>query len=181
MASSVSQAARRYADALLAACAEDEVETVADELSTFAHAVEDSFDLKNVLQNPTFSADERNATLGAVMKHLGLGDRTQKFVSLLLERDRQGELSAISEAFAALVADKTNRATAVIRTAATLDANTQEQLKRALEKRTGKKLEITVAIDPSLIGGIRAEVGTLVYDGTIKAELERLGETLRAY
>ncbi|MEO1336576.1 MAG: F0F1 ATP synthase subunit delta, partial [Myxococcota bacterium] len=86
---------------------------------------------------------------------------------------------AISEAFRALVDEKMNRATGTIRTAAELDEATQEQLKRALEKRTGKQLDLDVVIDPSLIGGVRAEVGTLVFDGTIKSELEKLRETLR--
>ena len=49
-----------------------------------------------------------------------------------------------------------------------------DQLRRALERRTGKKIEMNVEVDPSLIGGIRAEVGSFVLDGTIRTELERL-------
>ena len=179
MASIVSQASRRYAEALLAACDDDEIELVANELSSFARAAQESFDLRNVLLNPTFSAEEQSRTLSALMTAMSLTDRTQKFVKLLVERDRQSELSSISVAFSALVADKTNRAKGTIRTAAELDPSTQESLKYALEKRTGKKLDLTIIVDPSLIGGIRAEVGTLVFDGSIKAELEKLRETLR--
>ena len=180
MAASVSQVSRRYAEALLAACSDDEVEAVAQELTAFSTAVQESFDLKNVLLNPTFGDEERRSTLEALMAHIGLSERTQRFIVLLIERERQGDLESIAEAFAGLVADKTSKATAIVRTAAELDPSTQEQLKWALEKRTGKKLEMDVTVDPSLIGGIRAEVGMLVFDGTIKAELDKLRESLRA-
>ena len=180
MASIRSQAARRYAEALLAACDDGEIESVATELSSFAEAVDNNFDLRNVLMNPTFSAAERGQTMEALMSHIGLSERSQKFINLLIARDRQGELQATSEAFATLVSERMNRATATVRTAAELDPSTQEQLKWALEKRTGKQLDMTVTVDPSLIGGLRAEVGTLVFDGSIKAELERLGEALRS-
>ncbi len=180
MASTGSQAARRYAEALLAACKDDEVESVAQEVAAFAAAADESFDLKNILLNPTFGSEERKRTLEALMAHMKLSDRAQKFVLLLVERDRQEEITGISEAFSKLVADNKNRAAAVIRSAAELDPSTTEALKWALERRTGKQLDITVAIDPSLIGGVRAEVGTLVFDGTIKAELEKLRESLRA-
>ena len=180
MASSGSQAARRYAAALLAACNDDEVESVAQEVAAFATAAEESFDLKNILLNPTFGSEERNSTLETLMGRMKLSDRAQKFILLLVERDRQNELTSISEAFSKLVADNKNRATAVIRTASELDESTTEALKRALERRTGKQLDLTVTIDPSLIGGVRAEVGTLVFDGSIKAELAKLRESLRS-
>lgn len=179
MASIGSQAARRYAEALLSACGEGEIETVAAELTGFAQATTESTDLKNVLLNPTFSAEERSRTLAALMEHMSLGERTRRFITLVVERDRQDELEGIAEAFDALVADKTNRATANIVSAAQLDSSQQEQLKRALEKRTGKKLDLKVTVDSSLIGGIRAEVSGIVFDGSIRAELDKLRETLR--
>ncbi len=179
MASSTSQAARRYAEALLASIGDDNAERVAQELESFATAVRESPDLGNVLFNPTFSDEERDQTVSAVMSRMELGEQTQKFIRVLIERDRQSEVESISETFSALVDERLNRAVATIRTAAELNEQTQAQLKAALERRTGKTLDLTIVVDPSLIGGVRAEIGTLVYDGTIKAELAKLSETLR--
>ena len=179
MASSDSQAAKRYAAALFTSCRKNELDAVARHLNNFATVVEENFDLRNVLLNPTFSDEERDAALAALMKKMKITKRTQKFIGLLIERDRQQEVRAIADAFASLVNKSTNRASALIRTASKLDSKTQDALKRALEKRTGKTLDMSIEVDPSLIGGIRAEVGTLVFDGTIRAELDRLKETLR--
>ncbi|MEM7676180.1 MAG: F0F1 ATP synthase subunit delta, partial [Myxococcota bacterium] len=86
VSSSESQVARRYADALLAACSDDEINDLSDELNSFANAVEESSDLKNVLLNPTFSAEEQQATLAAIMAHFSMSERSQNFINLLVER-----------------------------------------------------------------------------------------------
>jgi F-type H+-transporting ATPase subunit delta len=174
-------AARRYAEALLEACTragQTELGSIRDELGRFAAALDSVFDLENVLLNPIFGEDERKRALALVMDRLGLSEITRRFIALVEERDRMTELPAIASAFRKLADEREGRVRAQVRSAAELTPAAAEQLRRALERRTGKRVELEVTVDPALIGGIRTQVGSLVFDGTLRAELERLRATL---
>lgn len=178
-----SPASRRYAEALLEACTKEQVQDlppVRDELSRFAAMTEESFDLQNVLSNPVIGQDERSAVLDRVMEHMKLSELVRRFLRLVVEKDRMAEITHIAEAFRRLADARAGKVRAYVESAADLSPTASEQLRRALEKRTGKKVEMEITVDPSLIGGLRARVGSLVFDGTIKAELQRLQGRLRA-
>lgn len=177
----VSQASRRYAEAVVeSALTEGDaaLETLVEELSALSGALSVNTDLVHVLMNPAFSTEERVKVLDALMAHLKLSDRTQRFLRLLSDKGRIHELQGIAEAVQAIADDRAGRTTAYVETATELSAAATDQLKRALEKRTGKKLALEVSINPELIGGIRARVGTFLLDGSIQTELSRLREKL---
>jgi F-type H+-transporting ATPase subunit delta len=175
-----STAARRYAEALLEATPRDDLARARDDLARFAATVDATFDLRNVLLNPAFGEDERARVLDRVMDHLALGEVTRRFLRLVLERDRMLEVAAIAESFRKLADDRAGRIRAEVRSAGELTPTAAEQLRAALERRTGKKVDLAVTVDPELIGGLRAQVGSLVFDGTLRAELQRLRATLTA-
>jgi len=171
-----SQASRRYAEALLEAVQNEngDLIKIRDELSAFASAKVDVFDLRNVLENPSFTAEERTTVLDKVMGELSLSAVTKKFLKLVTERDRIEEIDEISATFASLADERAGKVRAVVETASELSGSAVEQLTKALEKGTGRKIELEVKVDTSLIGGVRTLVGSVVYDGTIRAELDRL-------
>ena len=172
-----SAASKRYADALVESIvAEDEgqLSRVVEEVGSVAGAVEMSRDLEHVLMNPAFSDDEKSTVLTAILDHLGVSERTRRFLALVAEKGRLADLSGIAEHLEQLAEDRAGRLTAVIETAAALNAAALDQLRKALEKRTGRSIEMEVRVDPDLIGGLRARVGTYVLDGTIRSELDRL-------
>ncbi len=175
-------ASRRYADALVegaASVSEAELDQVKLGLEQFAHAVATSPDLESVLENPVFTQAERSRVLEATMTRLGLPERVMKFLRLVADRGRIAELPAINEAVKLLADRREGRVQARVSSASELPPQTVDQLRKALEKKTGKRIEVHVTVDPSLIGGVRAQVGSLVFDGSIRAELARLRETLR--
>lgn len=177
----VSQASRRYAEAVVeSALTEGDaaLETLVEELTALAGALSVNADLGHVLMNPAFSTEERVKVLDALMAHLKLSERTQRFLRLLSDKGRIDELEAIAESVKAAADQRAGRTTAFVESAAELSPAATEALKRALEKRTGKKLELEVSINPDLIGGIRARVGTFLLDGSIQTELSRLREKL---
>lgn len=177
----VSQVSRRYAEAVVESTLTEgdaALDKLVTELNGLAGALSVNPDLGHVLMNPAFSTEERVKVLDALMAHLKLGDRTQRFLRLLSDKGRIHELAAIAESVQAIADDRAGRTTAYVETAAELSPSAVEQLKRALEKRTGKKLELEVTIKPELIGGIRARVGTFLLDGSIQTELARLRERL---
>jgi F-type H+-transporting ATPase subunit delta len=177
-----SQASRRYAQALVDIVSNDKdaLEAAQRDLDRFLEAVESSFDLKNALLNPSFSAADREKVLRSVMKSLALSDVMQRFLVLLVDAQRIRELSDIADAFRQMADERRGRMRAMVEAAAPLAPETSSRLKRVLEKATGRTIELEVKVDPNLIGGIRARVGTLVFDGTIRAELDRLKARLVA-
>ena len=177
----MSAAAKRYAEALLdsvMASGAEGAPRAAEELATLARAIDEAPDLRNALENPSYSLPERLKVLDAVSASLGLSKRTRTLARLAVERGRAADLGAIAEAFRKMLDERTGMVRALVTTARPLDDATWADIKAALEKRTGKTVELETQIDPELIGGVRAQVGSFVFDGSIRAELERLRERL---
>lgn len=177
----VSQASRRYAEAVVESAladGEDALSTLVEELSALAGALGVNSDLSQVLMNPAFSTEERANVLDALMSHFHLSGRTQRFLHLLSDKGRIQELGDIADAVSEIADTRAGRTTAYVETAAELSPTAVEQLKRALEKRTGKKLDLELTLNPALIGGLRARVGSFLLDGSIQTELTRLREKL---
>jgi F-type H+-transporting ATPase subunit delta len=179
----VSQAARRYAEAATESAlahGEAQLDALVQELGALAGALSVNRDLEHVLMNPAFGTAERTKVVEGLMAHLNLSPLTRQFLRLLSDKGRLTDLSAIAEAVKQISDDRAGRTVAHVETAAELSPAALEQLRRALERRTGKKLEMKVTVDPAVIGGIRARVGTFLLDGTIQTELARLRERLAA-
>ncbi|MBK8012348.1 MAG: ATP synthase F1 subunit delta [Deltaproteobacteria bacterium] len=171
-----SPASRRYAEALLETATSTgvDLESLRQSLADFAGNVATSFELRNALLNPSFTEAERRGVLDALMTRAGAPETLRRFLQLLLEKGRIAEVEGIAEVFKELANARAGRLQAHVTAAVTLDAATQEELRRALEKRTGRSVEITVDVDPSLIAGLRTQLGSIVYDGSVRAHLERL-------
>ncbi len=172
-----SAAARRYAEAFVesaAAKGDDTLTTLKDELNGLAAAMDEVPELADLLMNPAVTVEERSKALEQVMSSVGVSDLTQRCLRLLAEKDRIRELREIAKTVNELADERAGREQAYVTSAIEMSEGSIDQLRRALEKRTGKKIEMNVTVDPALIGGIRAEVGSFVLDGTIRTELERL-------
>ena len=181
--SRASPAALRYAEAFVESAAQQGSDTLSrsrEELKQFSEAIDQVFDLSNLLLNPAVSSDDRVRALDEIMRALGLSDLTARFLHLLAERDRISEVREISTAIDEIADARAGREQAHIQSATELSEATVDQLRRALEVRTGKKIAFDIEVDPSLIGGIRVQVGSLVLDGTIKSELARLRSALES-
>jgi F-type H+-transporting ATPase subunit delta len=165
-------AIRGYAHALFSiAEAEDALETVEDELFRFARALESESELRDSLTDPALPVDRKEAVI-----HDILGERASRhtisILDFLLEQGKARELAAIVDELVALAAERRKAAVAEVRTAVPLDDKTKERLAKALEHATGKKVELRVVIDQSVVGGVVARVGDQVIDGSIRKRLE---------
>jgi F-type H+-transporting ATPase subunit delta len=172
------EAIRGYAEALFSVAeAEEALEVVEDELFRFARALEREQRLRDALTEPTLPAERKRAVLGDV-----LGERanpyTVNLLRFLVEQGRARELPAIVDELVALAADRRQAAVADVRTAVPLDADHRERLADALGRATGKRVELKVVVDPSVVGGVVARVGDQVIDGTVRRRLELARERL---
>ena len=167
-----------YAQALLAVAeAEDDLGTVENELFAFAKVLERDGRLQEALTDPALPVENKRA----LVKEL-LGDRanlhTVSILGFLIEQGRAKELGQIVDGLAELAAERRKHVVAEVRSAVPLTQERRKKLAQALSKATGKNVEITVVIDPAVIGGILARVGDEVFDGTVRTRLEDARERL---
>lgn len=175
----MSSVARRYATALVdSASASQTLEPTVRELESLAAALAANPELSSVLLNPVFTPVERKKVLDALLTKLALSPVTLRFVQLLSERSRFDLVADVAREARRLADARGNRLRAFVDTAAPLTADAEADLRKALEQRTGKAIELVVRIDPMLLGGIRVRVGSIVLDGTIRSHLGALRESL---
>jgi F-type H+-transporting ATPase subunit delta len=167
--------ARRYARALFAIGVDKgSYEAFGRELAALAETYADAPELREALSNPVFRFDQRVAILDKLLPRVAPSPELRSFAQLLLDRRRIGALPAIARAYKEMVDEKLGRVQALVTSAKPLDPGTAASVQRALERRTGKKVVLESTVDPSLIGGIVARVGDLVFDGSLRTRLETL-------
>jgi F-type H+-transporting ATPase subunit delta len=179
MAALAGSVSRRYARALFSLGVDNGMfEVYGRELGSMARLYESSSELRQALDNPVFRGGERRAVLDAVLPRVSQSREVRQFVSLLLERGRLPFLPAIAREFGRMTDDRLGQVRGKVVSAAPLDAGTVDEVRRALESRTGKKVILETEVDPELLGGVMAKVGDLVLDGTLRTQLSTLSHKL---
>ena len=174
-----SAAARRYARALFQLAVEDRQTTqIRDQLDTLSALFEASPELKEALLTPLYPVRERREVLRRVSEAEGLSGVMMNFYSYLIDQRRLVDFAGIREEYTRLVDEDLGLVTADVVSATPLDAARQDRLRRALSECTGFEVRLEVEVDPSLIGGAIAKVGDLVFDGSIRAQLDQLRTNL---
>jgi F-type H+-transporting ATPase subunit delta len=173
----VAVAQRMYARALFEAAQEaGRVDGVAADLGAIAGAMEDVPELRAFLRNPQIDPDGKASLLEELARDAD--ELVRNFVRLAAEKGRAGELPEISAELDALVARAQNRLAVELTTAYELSDAEATSIVQALEKASGRTVEATRAVDPSLIGGIVLQVGSHRADGSVRGRLERLRHEL---
>lgn len=174
-----SSIARRYAKALSAIGQDDgQLEAYGDELSRVVKAHEASEELRDIWSNPAYSRESRLATITALVQHLKLSTSVGNLLQILVERERMGHLESIAQAYSDIVDSHVGRVRAVITSATPLPDEVAASLKEALEKESKAQITLSTQVDPSLIGGVVAQVGSTVLDGSVRAQLLALKKEL---
>lgn len=167
--------ARRYAKALVdVAAASNELEAVRQELSSFADLLREHRELPQFLTNPSVLRRDTLRILDEVLSRLALRPLTRSFLRILLEAGRLPALESVLRAYEALVDERLGRVKAVVTTAAPLEAEAQERIQQTLQQMTGKTVYLDVQQDPKILGGLVTQIGSLVYDGSLRTQLARL-------
>jgi F-type H+-transporting ATPase subunit delta len=175
----VTLAARRYARALFALAGEENrVEELRRELDALADLIEANEELAHAIFRPLHPAAERSRVLRATCERIGASPTLQRFCSFLVDQRRVVEIAEIRAAYRALADAAAGRMRARVVSATPLSDEQRERLGRALSARTGKQLELETAVDAALLGGAIASVGDLVFDGSLRTQLEQLRQSL---
>ena len=163
-----------YAEALFGVGrAEGTLAEVEDELFRFSQTLKGNDDLRTALTDAAIPAARRQQ----IVEDL-LGGRasptTVALVSMVVGTGRARQLPAIIERLVEMSAAEANKEVAEIRSAVPLTDDQRDRLAKALEDATGKQVEVKVVVDPSVLGGIVAQVGDTVIDGSVRRRLDQL-------
>jgi F-type H+-transporting ATPase subunit delta len=174
----VSERADVYASALLGiAKAEGATSSVEDELFRFARALEGADQLREALTDAHMPPAKRQAIVEELLGGKS-SDITISLVSFIVGAGRSRDLPAIVDRFLALAAEEREHAIAEVRSAIPLDDATRQRLAEALGRATGKRVDVKVVVDPSVMGGVVARIGDTIIDGSVRHRLDQLKEKL---
>ena len=169
---------RRYAKAIMGIGIDTQkYEIFGKELETFS-ALLDHKELQDALANPSIVMSQRKAILEALIKRLHPSETVRHFLLLLMDRSRINALPGICREYQALADKHAGRMRAKVTSAQKLDLAMVSRLKAALEKKTGKKIILEQATDSELIGGLVTQLGSTVFDGSIRTSLEQMRNSL---
>jgi F-type H+-transporting ATPase subunit delta len=171
--------ARRYAKALMNIGLEDgNYDAYGEELDTFTALFQGAEQLREVLSNPAFGILRRQAIIKEIGEKIRLSPLTINFLHLLVDKNRMRYLPDIASLYRELADEAAGRARVHLLTAHELSKKKLKELTAGLQGLVGKQVIMEVETDSSLIGGVVARIGGMVYDGSVKTQLERLKETL---
>ena len=175
-----SKISRRYAKALLSLGREDGAyERYGKELQAFCRFCSANEEFFRVISNQIFSVEDRKRILDLVLDQSGLTHVVKNFLRLLLDKNRIGAVREMTDYYAKLTDEISNITRADVFTARPLKKEALGKIERALTALTSKKVMMEVKEDKSLVGGIIVRIGDLVLDGSVKAQLEGLKESLK--
>ncbi len=171
--------ARRYAKALFSLAREQSrIGEVRQEIGRLGRAVDESAELRAILLQPLHPTAERRAVLAAVAAKLDASPLLRNFLSFLVDQRRLVEWAHIEDEYGRLADAAAGLTHARVTSAAPLSDAQRDRLQRALEQKSGGRVELELVIDPTLVGGAVAQVGDLVYDGSLRTQLRQLRASL---
>ena len=177
---SSSALSRRYARALVMLGTEQKmVEQYGAELAKVSSLLSGEKLLRLLLESPTLPVEKKTAIFTEVTASLQLSAGMKNFLGLLLAKDRLRYVPQIEANYRQFADELSGVVRARITSARNLSAEQQRSIQTGLEKKTGKKVQLAVELDPALIGGIKAEIAGRVFDGSVRTQLKRIEDTLQ--
>lgn len=172
--------ATRYARALLGALPDAAEQNLADDfLSALAAGMRGNPELRAFLLDPAASAAAKKSFLAELARPRNVPERVKTFLAVVVDHARMAILPSIAEVFHAERELAQGTVSAVLTAAAPMTPELQSRAAAALTKLARRKVNLTVQVDPSLLGGAVAQVGSMVYDGSLRTQLARLRKTMR--
>jgi F-type H+-transporting ATPase subunit delta len=172
--------ARRYAKALFSLAVEKgRVEAWSESLLSLERSLEAAPELRDVLQNPAYAREQKRAIVRQLAEAAKLDAEPSNLLFLLGDRNRLASLRDVVVAYGELADQELGRLRAKVTSAVALDDASIQAIAEKLSASTKKQVIVERAVDPAILGGVVAQVGSLVYDGSLRSQLEDLRNTLK--
>jgi F-type H+-transporting ATPase subunit delta len=153
-------------------------EDALSELHAFEDALNKSSELQNALISPAVPVGRKRAVVGRIADVLGISRIMRNFLFVLIDHGRIALLTGILHSFELIMDERLGFARAEASSARELTGAQRAALNAKLEQLTGKRIRMRFAVDESLIGGAVARIGSTVYDGSVRGQLQTLGRRL---
>jgi F-type H+-transporting ATPase subunit delta len=177
----LSVTAQRYAAALTdVAMDEKGAEAIKRDLSAFVEVFFASADLRHALESPAVNRDVKLKVITTIAAMMGLSTAVCNFICVVVDHRRTEMLREMVEALAEELNKRLGIEQAQVTSARELSTAEKKELTRVLERRRGKKIEARFEQDSALLGGAIVRVGSTIYDGSLREQLNRLRERLEA-
>jgi F-type H+-transporting ATPase subunit delta len=170
----------RYARALADVVVERKLDATRamEQLDAFAAALGSSPELRNVWENPSVPMAQKRKVLDALAAKLGVEKPVRNLLAVLIDNRRIGALPVIARQFRSEIYDRLGITEAEVTTIRELGPEEKQSLEAQVGKLTGKRVQARYATDASILGGAVIRVGSTIYDGSVKGQLQRLKEAL---
>ena len=180
----LSAVATRYAHALAEAvtgrASALRPQDAARELRAFESVFASSWELRNALVTPSVPVGRKRAVVDRLAERLKLSRISRNFLCVLVDHRRIALLAEIVRSFERVIDERMGLATASVTSACELSETERASLNRQLQRITGRQVRAEYAVDPALIGGAVARIGSTVYDGSVRGQLASLRRRLSA-
>ena len=171
--------ARRYSSALAdVVILRGEAKEVQHELLEWERLLQASTNLQEVFRNPTIALDQKRAVLNKLLERAKPRATTANFLKVLLQNQRLTDLSEINRKFTETLDERAGMVAATVTSARAVPANVQQTLQEKLTMLTQKKVRLNFKQDPELIGGLVTRIGSTVYDGSVRSQLQQIKERM---
>jgi len=177
---SLQAVARRYAVALAdVVLARGESQEVRDELAGWVSMLNGSSQLLEVFRHPTIPHEQKRGVLNELVRRSRVRPTTANFLQVLLQNHRLADLEEINRQFTKELDRRSGIVTAQVMTARPVSPDVQEALRARLGQLTGSRVRLQFEVDEELIGGVVTQIGSTVYDGSVRSQLSRIKRKMK--
>ena len=176
MASYVSRYARAFTEAVFAR--QLDADKAFASLEAMQEILGSSHELRTLLQNPSVPGDQKLRLLDALTKRIGAPKEVRNFLAILVDNQRLGGFTEIVKEVKEQLNERLGIADAEVISARELGAEERRMLEAQIAKTTGKTVRASYQQDPAVMGGAIVRVGSTIYDGSVRGQLQKLREQL---
>lgn len=171
----VSGVAGRYATALFELASEaNAIDAVSADLNSFSAMIDESADLKRLIESPAFSAEEQVAAIKALLSAAGISGIAGNFIGFVASKRRLFALPGMIAGFRALVAEAKGIVSAQVTVAEEPSAKRLEEIRATLKDVAGTDVDVAIKVDPAIIGGLVVKMGSRMVDASLKTKLNSI-------
>ena len=172
--------AARYATAIFEMAKEDKkLKAIQSDIAALSSALADSAGFSALINSPVYSRKEQGAAIGAIAKQIKLSPIVTNALGLMASKRRLFVLPQLLDALRDLIAQEYGEVTADVTAAKALTKAQQDKLAKTLKATVGKDVNINMAVDESLIGGLIVKVGSKMIDTSIRSKLSNLQNAMK--
>lgn len=172
--------ALKYAHAFanVAASAGLDVSAAQQQMRDFAETLNGSAELREVLMDPSVPSDQKLDVVDALAERLGMMREVRNFIAIIMDHQRLGEFNEIVDEYHRVADTGLGIADVSITSARELNPDDRHQLEQQVARLAGSRIRVQYTLDAALLGGAVVTIGSTVYDGSVRGQLQQMKQTL---